>query len=143
MYIKLTYDYVKQATSEAASTSDEIEYTYTITNNGLLTLYNVSVQDETLGEREIDIMCTDVDLRTTRGTSHGVFTGLASYPHNGLVPGASIACTADDGVSQAEVRTNGGFDLLLTFLAIDFASWFFSLPSPSRVWQLVCSLCGR
>lgn len=99
----LGQSYDKQGTEAAAATSDVITYTYTITNNGLLSLYNIGIQDDTLHETGVAITCTDTDSQSEVGLGSGAFTGLAAYPNNGLPPAQSLTCTASDGVTQAEV----------------------------------------
>ena len=115
--------YDKLGTGAASATSDEVDYKITITNNGLLKLYDIGIEDEGLQARGVIIVCTDIDLQTATGAGHGVFTGLAEYPGKGLVPAASLTCTARDGVTQAEVSQS------------------------AAVWDCTstptCTLCGR
>lgn len=101
--ILLETSYDKLDTGAASAASDEVECKFTITNNGLLRLYDIGVEDEGLQARGVTIVCTDADLQTATGAGHGLFAGLAAYPGNGLAPAASLTCTANDGVSQAEV----------------------------------------
>lgn len=101
--MSLSQSYDKLGTDAAAATSDVIAYTYTITNNGLLSLYNIGIYDDGLHERGVAITCTDTDSQSEVGLSSGAFTGLATYPDNGLAPAQSLTCTASDGVTQAEV----------------------------------------
>lgn len=101
--IRPSYD--KLETTAAAATSDEIVYNYTITNNGLLSLYDISIEGSGLHEKGVYITCTDVDSLAVPGVGHGAVTGLATYIDNkGLAPAASLTCSAKDGVTQAEVR---------------------------------------
>lgn len=100
----LGQSYGKLGTDAAAATSDVITYTYTITNNGLLSLYNVSIQDGVLHENGVAITCTDTDSQSVLGLDPGAVAGLAAYPDNGLAPAQSLTCTASDGVTQVEVR---------------------------------------
>lgn len=69
----------------------------------MLKLYDIGIEDEDLRARGVRIACTDVDLQTATGAGDGVFAGLAAYPEKGLAPAASLSCTAEDGVTQAEV----------------------------------------
>lgn len=101
--ILLETSYDKLGTGAASATSDEVEHKITITNNGLLRLYDIGVEDGGLQARGVRISCTDVGLQTATGADPGVFAGLAAYPGNGLAPAASLTCTARDGVTQAEV----------------------------------------
>lgn len=84
----------------AATISDEIDYLYTITNDGLLTLYNIAVQAEAL----MTIVCVDTDGQDVAGSNLGNVEGLASYPDNGLAPAEFLTCRATGSVSRAEVR---------------------------------------
>lgn len=115
VYLTLEQLYEKAGTGIAAATSDKVEYTYKITNNGMLSLYEVAIEDEKLQMSGVYITCTDVDSTTATGIGHGAFTGLASYPDNGLKPAASLTCTAQDGVTQAEVSRRGHMCILLLF----------------------------
>lgn len=101
VHVKLRQAYKKQGKGTGAATSDEVKYTFTITNNGLLSVYNVGID---LQDKGAAISCTDVDLHKSTGVGKGVYAGLASYPDNALVPAARLTCTTKDGVSQAEVR---------------------------------------
>lgn len=105
MLVSLGQSYDKLGTNAAAATSDEIEYNYTITNNGLLSLYDISLEDNGLHERGVIITCTDVDSSDVAGVGHGNVTGLAAYSNNkGLAPARSLTCSAIDNVTQEEVR---------------------------------------
>jgi len=77
--LRLEWTYANH--DQDASITDEIAYTYTIINDGLLTLYNIAVEDIAV-------------------------EGLASYPSNGLAPAESLACSATGSVSRAEVRSS-------------------------------------
>lgn len=106
VHILLEAFYDKLGTGAASATTDQAEYKITITNNGLLILYEIRVEDEGLLARRVKIACTDVDMKTAAGAGHGVFAGLAAYPGSGLAPAASLTCTAEDGVTQAEVSSS-------------------------------------
>lgn len=82
-----------------ATTADEVNYVYTIENNGLLTLYNIAVQAEGL----VDIVCVNTDGDSVSGSSPGRVEDLAGYPSDGLAPAGSLICSATGRVSQAEV----------------------------------------
>lgn len=84
----------------AATTADEVDYVYIITNNGLLTLYNITVH----AEAPMVIACIDIDGQEVAGVGGGSVEGLAEYAGDGLVPATSISCTAPSSVSQDEVR---------------------------------------
>lgn len=103
--VSIGQSYDKLGTDAAAATSDDIEYTYTITNNGLLSLYDIDIEDTGLHEKGVSITCTDVDSSVVSGVGHGAVTGLAAYIDNrALAPAASLTCSATDSVVQAEVR---------------------------------------
>lgn len=104
VHVSLAQSYNKTDPKVAAALSDEVEYTYTIKNNGMLSLYDIDIADEELSAREVTMSCTDVDSLKVSGTDFGEVTGLAAYPGNGLAPAASLKCTAKDAVSQTEVR---------------------------------------
>lgn len=84
----------------AATTADDIDYVYTITNDGLLTLYNITVQAEGL----MAVVCVDTDGRDVGGALNGRVDGLARYPSKGLAPAGYLKCRATGTVTQAEVR---------------------------------------
>lgn len=103
MRVAVGQNYDKLGTDAPASTSDEITYTYHITNNGLLNLYDIGIMDDDLHKKGVSITCTDVGSSMVSWDGHGAVTGLAAYPSNGLVPAASLTCTAKDSVTQEEV----------------------------------------
>lgn len=86
----------------AATIADEIDYVYTITNDGLLTLYNIAVQ----AEASMAIVCVDTHGQDAAGLSPGNVEGLARYPDNGLAPAEVLTCRATGSVSRAEVSDN-------------------------------------
>jgi len=102
--VSIGQSYDKLGTDSPASTSDEITYTYHITNNGLLNLYDIGIMDDGLHAKGVSITCTDVRSNTESREGRGAVTGLAAYPDNGLVSAASLTCTAKDSVTQEEVR---------------------------------------
>lgn len=86
-----------------ASTGDEINYVYTVTNNGLLTLYDIKIQADSLHEEEFAIDCVNTNNLLVRGSNVATLSGLAAYPDKGLAPAASLRCTATGVITQAEV----------------------------------------
>lgn len=81
---------------------------YTITNNGLLTLYNIELKADFLDEKLFTIECRDTGGQTVLGSNAASsVAGLAGYPDMGLSPAVSITCTATDSITRAEVRTQG------------------------------------
>ena len=85
--------------NQPATSTDEVGYAYTVTNNGLLTLYNIAVHAGVL----VDVVCVDTNGEEVGGTSLGVVEGLASYPSRGLAPAGSLECSTTSSVSQEEV----------------------------------------
>lgn len=103
--LKLTKTYIGTGLNTAAATTDDkVNYVYSITNSGLLTLYDISLQAESLMENGGAIDCVDTSGQHVAGSSKGRVVGLATYSEAGLAPADSITCTAMSGVSQAEVR---------------------------------------
>lgn len=72
---------------------------YTIINDGLLTLYNITVQAEAL----MAMVCVDTDGRDVGGALNGRVDGLAPYPSKGLAPAGYLKCRATGTVTRAEV----------------------------------------
>lgn len=117
----VTPTYAKTATPlEAAATSDMISYKLTVTNTGLLEVFNISVAAWGDGAGIVGpLTCTDVDgseviaeADTDGGlfplTSRGLMVrGLASYPYSGLRGGRSLICAFSSAVGQSEVRNRG------------------------------------
>lgn len=98
--------YAKEVEKEAAATNDTVIYEYSLVNNGLLSLYNISIHDSVLKKHGTVITCTDVDAgkSVVVGSTPGELNGLASYPNNGLAPAAKLTCSGEDSVTQEEVR---------------------------------------
>ncbi|CAM9848254.1 unnamed protein product, partial [Discosporangium mesarthrocarpum] len=97
--------YDKEATKEEARIDDLVHYTINIINGGLLTLYNITIEDDQLRENGVTLFCTHLgQSEAVGGIVDGAFTGLAPYPQNGLPPGDSLECTATDSVSQSEIN---------------------------------------
>ena len=94
----------------ASTTDDEVGYTYTITNNGLLNLYGIEIVVDGLAANGISVTCGDVGGDSVVGEAPGSVTGLAAYPDKGLSPAASLTCMATDKVSQAQVRRGSAGD---------------------------------
>lgn len=102
--LSLTRTYDMEGLNIAASTDDEVHYVYTITNNGLLSLYNIGIKAKTLKENNVAITCEDTGDELVVGSTTGSVEGLAAYPSKGLASAASLRCAATDSVSRAEVR---------------------------------------
>lgn len=101
--MRVDHHYAKEAGAEAAAITDTVTYEYSLVNNGLLSLYNISIRDIVLKEHGTIITCVDVDGSSVRGATSGELNGLASYPDNGLAPTAKLTCNGTDPVSQDEV----------------------------------------
>lgn len=101
--IDVTLTYAIESPGVAAATTDYVRYDYAVVNNGLLSLFDISISDSVLEAHGTAITCTDVDGTTVDGSMAGVLNGLASYPNNGLAPVGQLTCTATDMVSQDEV----------------------------------------
>lgn len=98
--------YAKEAEKEAAATTDTVVYEFSLINNGLLSLYNISVRDAVLKEHGTIITCIDADAdrSVVMGSFPGEVNGLASYPASGFAPAAILICSGEDPVTQDEVR---------------------------------------
>lgn len=99
---------------EAAATADSVAYELTVTNTGLLALFNISVVagGDVSGVPRA-LTCTDVDGERKYNSEGSPLTptnaslrveGLASYPGSGLKGGSSITCAFSSAVAQTEVR---------------------------------------
>lgn len=105
--------YTKSSTDEAASTSDIITYAVTVTNTGLLDIFDLSVMAFADGAGISDsLACYDVGgVEKLSGSGSSVdpsasklIGNLASYPDSGLRGGTSFVCTFSAAVGQSEVR---------------------------------------
>lgn len=102
--MEVAHSYAKETEAEPAATTDTVTYTYSLVNNGLLSLYNLSILDDLLKQHGTIITCTDSDGSTVEGSTPGVVNGLATYPDNGLPPTGKLTCSGTDSVYQDEVR---------------------------------------
>lgn len=95
--------------ASAAAVGHPVDFTFSVKNTGLLTLYEVSVISAYLEGRESNILCvTDAASDSTAiGSSAGAVTGMMPYSDRGLMPGQSIECAASVQVNQTEVRYKG------------------------------------
>lgn len=105
----MAYTYNPIGQNEAASTNDTVSYSFTLINDGLLSLYNVSMNESILHAHGAIIPCVDVDGTIVVASTAGVLDGFATYPNNGLAPARQISCTAKDTVFQEEVRREDSF----------------------------------
>lgn len=97
--------YFPESQEGEAATKDTVSYDYNVTNNGLLSLYNISIRDSVLKSHGSIITCTDTDGKPVVGSAAGgELNDLASYPDNGLAPAAQLNCKGTDTISQNEVR---------------------------------------
>lgn len=103
MAVAATFTY--DESSSAAAVGHVVEFTFSVKNTGLLTLFEVHVHSAYLEGRESYITCvTDTASDSTViGSSAGAVSGMMPYPDGGLLPGRSIECTASVGVLQKEV----------------------------------------
>lgn len=102
MIIATTHLYAGRGS--AAAVDHVVDFSFSVNNTGLLSLFNVAVQSTYLESRGSLITCVDDTDKFVRiGLHPGSVSAMASYPDNGLTPGGSIACTASIGVVQAEV----------------------------------------
>lgn len=103
--METSHAYPKEADTAPAATTDSVTYEYSLSNNGLLSLYNISMRDSLLGEHGTIITCTDTNGNSVVGSKPGEVNGLARYPDAGLTPTSKIFCSGTDMVSQEEVLT--------------------------------------
>lgn len=120
MRVLLTPTYPKAANPlEAAATSDAVFYEITVTNAGLLEVFNISVTARGDGAGiSGPFTCSDVDETekvANVGTEGGLLDGtqepmqvqgLARYPDSGLRGGSSLTCTFSSAVGQTEVSSH-------------------------------------
>lgn len=118
----ITASYPKTATPlEAAATSDAVSYVLTVTNTGLLQVFDIYVAAWGDGAGITSALtCEDVDggsMTDEADTEDGQLTltyeslkiqGLARYPDSGLRGGSSLTCTFSSAVGQTEVHTSMG-----------------------------------
>ncbi len=96
--VRVSWKYPRE--DQEAGINDKIHYEYNITNNGLLTLYNVALYTE---DGDAAVVCEDTD-GSASDTGAGSVGGLASYVgDHGLAPAGVLTCQATGGVSRAEV----------------------------------------
>lgn len=103
--MEVRHSYAKEAEAEPAATTDTVTYTYSLVNNGLLSLFNISILDDLLKQHGTIITCTNADGSAVEGSTPGVVSGLAAYPDNGLSPASRLICSGTDSVFQDEVRS--------------------------------------
>lgn len=102
--LAVSWDYPRK--DLAASIADGIDYVYNITNNGLLTLYNIVLHTKD----HIAFACDDID-GVGSVEAVGSAEPLASYSGDGLAPAGSLVCRATSGVSRAAVSARAKNDL--------------------------------
>lgn len=92
--------------TSAAAVGHVVDFSFTVKNAGLLTLFDINVHSVYLEDRASTISCV-VDTApspTVVGSLAGVVGGMMPYPDDGLAPGRSIECTASVEILQSEVR---------------------------------------
>ncbi|CAM9789547.1 unnamed protein product, partial [Ectocarpus sp. 6 AP-2014] len=103
--METSHAYPKETDAAPAATTDSVTYEYSLSNNGLLSLYNISMRDSVLGEHGTIITCTDTNGNSVVGSKPGEVNGLARYPDAGLTPTSKIFCSGTDVVSQEEINS--------------------------------------
>lgn len=104
MVAKAAFTYADS--TSAAAVGHVIDFSFTVKNAGLLTLFGINVHSVYLEGRASTISCV-VDTAsspTAVGSLAGGVGGMMPYPDGGLVPGRSIECTATVEILQSEVR---------------------------------------
>lgn len=104
MAMRLTHFYADN--TSAAVVGQTVDFSFVLSNNGLLTLFDVSMRSDYLAERGSKVTCTDAGGNTIAGAAAGSIGGMAPYPDNGMAPGQSISCHSSVSVLQAEVMPN-------------------------------------
>lgn len=93
------------ASNESAAAVDQvIDFSFSLINKGLLSLFNMTMQSEYLESRGSTVTCTGSSGVQTAGGFSGAVYGMSSYPDQGLVPGQTITCKGSVSVLQTEVR---------------------------------------
>lgn len=92
--------------TSAAAVGDVVDFSFTVKNAGLLTLFDINVHSAYLEDRASTISCglDTASSPTVVGSLAGGVGGMMPYPDGGLVPGWSIECTASVDILQSEVR---------------------------------------
>lgn len=103
MAIVATFDYA--ASASAAAVGQVVDFSFSVKNTGLLTLFDVYVHSLYLQQRDSTVACvSDTESNSiVIGSSGGVVSGMMPYPDGGLVPGRSIECTSSVELLQSEV----------------------------------------
>lgn len=87
----------------AAVVGQVIDISFTIKNNGLLSLFNITIESNYLETRGSTITCSHPSENTISGVLPGTTGGMAPHPGSGLTPGQSIVCAGSVSVLQPEV----------------------------------------
>lgn len=95
--------------TSAAAVGHIVEFSFSVKNTGLLTLFNVDVNSTYLEGRDSYIECVENASHNSAvvGSSAGVVSGMMPHPDGGLLPGSIIECTASVEALQSEVRWRG------------------------------------
>lgn len=103
MAVFATFDYA--ANASAAAVGQAVDFSFSVKNTGLLTLFDVYVRSPYLEGRNSTVACvTDAASNSiVVGTSGGIVSGMMPYPDGGLFPGRSIECTSSVELLQSEV----------------------------------------
>lgn len=92
--------------ASAANLGHAVDFTFSVKNTGLLTLFDVYVHSAYLEGRDSTITC-DTDAASDSiviGSPAGSVSEMMPYPDGGLIPGRSIECTASVEVLQTEIN---------------------------------------
>lgn len=90
----------------AAAVGQAIDFSFIVKNNGLLSLFSVTIKSNYLETRGSTITCSDSSGNTTIGVLPGNTGGMAKHPNSGLIPGQSIVCAGSVSLLQAEVSAD-------------------------------------
>ncbi|CAM9171448.1 unnamed protein product, partial [Ectocarpus sp. 8 AP-2014] len=92
--------------TSAATVGDVVDFSFTVKNAGLLTLFDINVRSVYLEVRASTISCglDTASNPTVVGSLAGGVGGMMPYPDGGLVPGRSIECTASVEILQSEIN---------------------------------------
>lgn len=101
-----TFTYADE--SSAVVVGYVIDFSFSVNNVGLLTLFDINVHSLYLKGRGSTVSCV-VDAgnnSTFVGSSAGEVSEMMPYPDGGLLPGRSAECVASVGLLQSEVSGN-------------------------------------
>lgn len=100
----VSVEHVYSGGSAAARVGQNIEFSFILKNDGLLDLFNMTIESEYLEARGSLIACSDPSGDDTVGVLPGSVSGIASLPSSGITPGQHVTCTGTIALLQEEVR---------------------------------------